>query len=103
MMTNTTMATLRKVKILLNLVDSLTPTLSIPVSSRVIPRAQKSGYSDRKETWIGMADLKCFCMVLFIRLSSWPLYALATLAVPITYSSRRFHPITKATNSPTVT
>lgn len=31
------------------------------------------------------------------------LNALATLEVPITYSSIRFHPITKARNSPTVT
>ena len=62
-----------QVKILLNLVDSFTPILSIPVRSRVMPRAQKSGYSERKETLMGMASLKCFCMVLFTRLSSWPL------------------------------
>ena len=103
MMTKQTIARLRQVKMLLNLVDSFTPILSMPVRSRVMPRAQKSGYSERKETLIGMASLKCFCMVLFTRLSSWPLYALATLAVPMTYSSNKFQPMMKATNSPTVT
>ena len=51
---------------------------------------------------MGMASRKAFSIALLNRLSRYPEYALATLAVPMAYSRIRFQPITKPTSSPEI-
>lgn len=56
-----------------------------------------------KDTLIGAAAVMDFAMVLLQRLSIYNAMPLATLAVPMTYSSIRFQPMVNAMNSPTLT
>ena len=58
---------------MLNLVDSFTPKLRMHVRIRTRVKAQKSGYLERYGTSMGMYSRKVFCMVLFIRVSIYPL------------------------------
>ena len=46
------------VKTLFNIDDSFTPILRNRVSTMIMAKAKKSGYCDKKDTFIGIADCK---------------------------------------------
>lgn len=95
--------TFTEVKVLFSRLLSFTPKANNAVIAMTIRKEKKSGYSPRNETSKVMRFLKN-CDIWFpAKESTYPLSPLATLEVPITYSSTRFQPMVKATNSPTDT
>uniref|UniRef100_A0A224XX55 Putative secreted protein n=1 Tax=Panstrongylus lignarius TaxID=156445 RepID=A0A224XX55_9HEMI len=103
MITVSTVRRLNAVKILFIKADSRTPHARSAVRTSTMPSERKSGYAERKLTLIGIISFKVSAITLPVIVSRYELNALATLAVPITYSSIKFHPITNAASSPTVT
>lgn len=67
-----TMATVNRfkiVKMLFNVVDSLTPIHSNSVKTITKPKDKKSGYSERKSTSIGMTSVNEDAIDLFVSAS----------------------------------
>ena len=80
------------------------PTSNTPVNIRIISTDNKSGYSARPVTCIFPMFERVKFWILSSKIESkYALHARATDDVPMTYSKSKFHPITKAHNSPIVT